>query len=35
MNVVVRTDDGAVSLLADEIGDVLGAARHHEGPPET
>src|SRR5215472_9170383 len=23
MNVVVRTDDGAVSLLVDEIGDVL------------
>ena len=25
MNVVVRTDDGAVSLLVDEIGDVLDA----------
>src|SRR5713101_5367581 len=24
MNVVIRTDDGAVSLLVDEIGDVLG-----------
>ena len=24
MNVVVRTDDGAVSLLVDEIGDVVG-----------
>ena len=23
MNMVVRTDDGAVSLLVDEIGDVL------------
>lgn len=23
MNVVVRTDDGAVSLLVDEIGDVV------------
>jgi purine-binding chemotaxis protein CheW len=36
VNVVVRTDDGAVSLLADEIGDVLqapGAA--FERPPET
>ena len=26
MNVVVRTDDGAVSLLVDEIGDVLEVA---------
>ena len=26
MNVVVRTDDGAVSLLVDEIGDVVGSA---------
>ena len=36
MNVVVRTDGGAVSLLVDEIGDVIEAA---EGalvpPPET
>jgi purine-binding chemotaxis protein CheW len=36
MNVVVRGDDGAISLLVDEIGDVL----HIEGegferPPET
>ncbi len=23
MNVIVRTDDGAVSLLVDEIGDVV------------
>ena len=27
MNVVVRTDDGAVSLLVDEIGDVLEVRR--------
>ena len=36
MNVVVRTDEGAVSLLVDEIGDVLevdGAA--FERPPDT
>jgi purine-binding chemotaxis protein CheW len=36
VNVVVQTDDGAVSLLVDEIGDVLhvpGAA--FEGPPDT
>ena len=36
MNIVVRTDDGAVSLLVDEIGDVVevdpGA---FERPPET
>ena len=34
MNVVIRTDDGAVSVLVDEIGDVLnleGAA--YEQPP--
>jgi purine-binding chemotaxis protein CheW len=36
MNVVVRTDDGAVSLLVDEIGDVLEVAEEHfERPPET
>lgn len=36
MNVVVRTDDGAVSLLVDEIGDVLEVdAAAFERPPET
>lgn len=36
MNVVVRTDDGAVSLLVDEIGDVLDAdEQQFEGAPET
>ncbi len=36
MNVVVRTDDGAVSFLVDEIGDVLEADEEHfEPPPET
>ena len=36
MNVVVRTDDGAVSLLVDEIGDVLEVQDHiYERPPET
>jgi purine-binding chemotaxis protein CheW len=36
MNVVVRTDDGVVSLLADEIGDVLHLdAELYEPPPET
>jgi purine-binding chemotaxis protein CheW len=36
MNVVVRTDDGAVSLLVDEIGDVLELAQDtFEKPPET
>ena len=36
MNVVVRTDDGAVSLLVDEIGDVLEVtADAFEPPPET
>jgi len=35
MNVVVRTDDGAVSLLVDEIGDVLDVdASTYEQPPE-
>ena len=36
MNVVVRTDDGAVSLLVDEIGDVLSVEEAvFEAPPET
>jgi len=36
MNVVVRTDDGAVSLLVDEIGDVVGIQDDiYERPPET
>lgn len=36
MNVVVRTADGAVSLLVDEIGDVLEAGvEQYEDPPET
>lgn len=36
VNVVVRTDDGAVSLLVDEIGDVLRVpAAAFERPPET
>jgi purine-binding chemotaxis protein CheW len=36
VNVVVQTDDGAVSLLVDEIGDVLRVAEAaFEGPPET
>jgi purine-binding chemotaxis protein CheW len=36
MNVVVRTDDGAVSLLVDEIGDVLNLpSTTFEPPPET
>ena|SRR5579872_7353194 len=35
MNMVVRTDDGAVSLLVDEIGDVLHVdASTFERPPE-
>jgi purine-binding chemotaxis protein CheW len=35
MNIVVRTDDGAVSLLVDEIGDVLDVdAATYENPPE-
>jgi len=35
MNMVVRTEDGAVSLLVDEIGDVLEVdAAAHERPPE-
>ena len=36
VNVVVHTDDGAVSLLVDEIGDVLEASEKlFERPPET
>lgn len=36
VNVVVRTEDGAVSLLVDEIGDVLDVpAEAFERPPET
>ena len=36
MNVVVRTDDGAVSLLVDEIGDVVEVDESaFETPPET
>jgi purine-binding chemotaxis protein CheW len=35
MNVVVRTDDGAVSLLVDEIGDVISTdPATLEPPPE-
>jgi purine-binding chemotaxis protein CheW len=36
VNVVVQTDDGAVSLLVDEIGDVLRVPESaFERPPET
>ncbi len=36
MNVVVRTDDGAVSLLVDKIGEVVHASSDDfEMPPET
>jgi purine-binding chemotaxis protein CheW len=36
MNVVVRTDDNAVSLLVDEIGDVLQVDQaDYESPPDT
>jgi purine-binding chemotaxis protein CheW len=36
MNVVVRTDDGALSLLVDEIGDVIEVdEKSFEEPPET
>lgn len=36
MNVVVRTDDGAVSLLVDEIGDVVEVSlKNFEPAPET
>jgi purine-binding chemotaxis protein CheW len=35
MNMVVRTEDGAVSLLVDEIGDVLDVeADRYERPPD-
>src|SRR5580692_11601260 len=35
MNMVVRTDEGAVSLLVDEIGDVLDVDESlYERPPE-
>ena len=35
MNIVVRTQDGAVSLLVDEIGDVLDMdAAAYERPPQ-
>jgi purine-binding chemotaxis protein CheW len=36
MNIVVRTNDGIVSLLVDEIGDVLEVPiEAYEPPPET
>ena len=36
MNVVVRTNEGAVSLLVDEIGDVIDVREDAlENPPET
>lgn len=36
MNVVVRTEDGAASLLVDEIGDVVEVSEEaFEQPPET
>ena len=36
MNVVIRSDDGAVSLLVDEIGDVVEIQDDiYEQPPET
>jgi purine-binding chemotaxis protein CheW len=36
MNVVVRTNEGAVSLLVDEIGDVIEVEEETlENPPET
>lgn len=36
MNVVVRTDDGAVSLLVDQIGEVIETdVAHFESPPDT
>ena len=36
MNVVMRTDDGAVSLLVDEIGDVIEVNEDaFEPPPDT
>lgn len=36
MNVVIRNDDGAVSLLVDRIGDVLEVRdEQYESPPDT
>lgn len=36
LNVIVRTDSGAISLLVDEIGDVVEAGDEaFESPPET
>jgi purine-binding chemotaxis protein CheW len=36
MNVIIRTDDGAVSLLVDEVGDVMEvSADDFEPAPET
>ncbi|HZZ78362.1 MAG TPA: chemotaxis protein CheW [Gemmataceae bacterium] len=36
MNIVIRTDDGPMSLLVDEIGDVLEMSHDaFERPPET
>jgi purine-binding chemotaxis protein CheW len=36
MNVVVRSDEGAVSLLVDQIGDVIEVdERNFEKPPDT
>ena len=36
MNVVIRTDDGALSLLVDEIGDVVEVEQEDfEQPPDT
>jgi len=36
MNVVIRSDEGAVSLLVDEIGDVIEVSRScYEPPPVT
>jgi len=36
VNVVVQTHDGAVSLLVDEIGDVVEVSeKHFEPPPQT
>ena len=36
LNVVVQTEDGAVSLLVDEIGEVLSVSEElFEAPPET
>jgi len=35
INIVVRTDDGAVSFLVDEIGDVIDVDGNGIEPPET